>query len=198
MLLNRNVSGIQTDYAELDELLGRTGSPLPLAELHGGLCGVLSASGHDAGVLWLQGLLEDCHGDDESLAQLSSRLQVLGDETWHALCGVALEFGPLLPDDDAEIDVRARALGLWCHGYLAGLVIGGIDLGADAADMTPEFEELVRDFVEISKAGVDSEELDDPNLGDGSMIELVEFVRIGAQYLFEEFAPRPAGARTIH
>ena len=69
---------------------------------------------------------------------------------------------------------------------------------SDRSPLTPELEELIKDFVEISKAGADSAEIDDPDLGESAMIELVEFVRVGAQFLFEEFGPPAGAARTIH
>jgi len=192
------VSANTTDYGDLAELLNRTGSPLPLAELHGGLCGVICAGGHDAAASWLDGLIDDCAGDADALSQLADQLEVLGNETWQALSGLAMEFSPLLPDDETGIDQRAEALGLWCHGFLAGLVIGGVDLAGGLEDLSSEISELVQDFAEISKAGADPEEIDDPNLGDSSLTELVEFVRVGTQIVFEEIVPGRAVRRTIH
>lgn len=192
------VSANATDYGDLAELLNRTGSPLPLAELHGGLCGVICASGHDAAVIWLNGLIGDCAGDADTLSQLAGQLEMLGNETWQALSGLAMEFSPLLPDDEAGIDQRAEALGLWCHGFLAGLVIGGVDLVGGVENLSAEISELVHDFAEISKAGADPEEMEDPNLGDSSLTELVEFVRVGVQLFFEEMLSSTPVQRTIH
>lgn len=195
----QNVTGEAMEYGLLAELLGRSRSPLPLPELHGGLCGVICASGRDAATRWLDGLVEDCAADDATLAELAGRLRSLGDETWRALSGFSMEFAPLLPDDDYGIDQRAEALGLWCHGFLAGLVVGGLDLGDSRAAQSAELAELVRDFAEISRAGADRNELDNPELGDSALVELVEYVRVGTQYIFEELVPEPAAEqRTIH
>jgi uncharacterized protein len=192
------VSGIEADYGDLAELLNRSGAPLPLAELHGGLCGVICASGQGAAAGWLDSLLDDCTADAETLSQLAARLEALGNDTWQALNGLALEFYPLLPSDDVGIGQRAEALGLWCHGFLAGLVIGGVDLAGGTEALSDELAELVRDFAEISKAGADSEEADDPELGDDSLTELVEFVRVGTQFAFEELVPGSTQERIIH
>lgn len=192
------MSGIDTDYGELADLLNRSGSPLPLAELHGGLCGVICASGREAAQRWLEDLLDDCGGDSNSVSQLAQSLETLGNETWRALSGMSLEFAPLLPDDEQDIDQRAEALGLWCHGFLAGLVIGGLDLAGGTANISEEISELVHDFAAISQAGADSEELEDPEQGDNSLMELVEFVRVGAQYVFEELVSETQEPRTIH
>lgn len=192
------MSGNAADYGDLAELLNRSGSPLPLAELHGGLCGVICASGRDAATSWLNELLDDCAGDRDALSQLASRLEALGDDTWQSLTGLSMEFSPLLPDDEERIDQRAEALGLWCHGFLAGLVIGGVDLAGDSTILSAELSELVSDFAQISQAGADSEEMDDEDLGDNSLTELVEFVRVGTQYVFEELVAGSPKPRTIH
>lgn len=187
------------DYDVLSELLTSSGSPLPLAELHGGLCGVICASGPGAAANWLDSLLEDCSGDADSRSRLAPELRTLGDETLASLRGASLEFRPLLPDDECSVDSRADALALWCHGFLAGLVIGGLDLSGAGDSLSAEIDELVRDFAEISRAGADVEEIEDSELGESSLVELVEYVRVGAQFAFEEMAPaEPAERRTIH
>lgn len=195
-----HVTGKVSEFAELSELLEMAGSPLPLAELHGGLCGVICAGGQKAALQWLEGLLEDCSSSDaEVLERLERDLKSLGDRTWAAFQGHALEFAPLLPDDDAGLAPRVEALALWCHGFLAGLVIGGLDL--TAGDMlSEEMSELVHDFVHISRAGIGPDEHDDADVADGSLVELVEYARIGAQLAFEELARRPETPerRTIH
>jgi uncharacterized protein YgfB (UPF0149 family) len=190
------LSAIETDYRDLAELLSRSGSPLPPSELHGGFCGVICASGREAAADWLVSLMEDCAGDSETLTALARQLELLGQETWRALSGLCLEFAPLLPDDHSDIDQRAHALGLWCHGFLAGLVVGGIDLGAGSESLSPEFRELVRDFMQISQAGPGAEGETEEN--DQAFVELVEFVRVGAQFAFEELLPATDRQRTIH
>ncbi|HUF73583.1 MAG TPA: UPF0149 family protein [Gammaproteobacteria bacterium] len=192
------VPRIETDYRDLADLLHRSGAPLPLAELHGGLCGVICASGRQAASSWLDSLLDDCTADADTLSRLASRLEVLGKDTWQALSGLTLEFCPLLPGDEAGVDQRAEALGLWCHGFLAGLVIGGVDLAGGTETLSAELDELVRDFAEISRAGADREEIEDPELGDGSLTELVEFVRVGTQFVFEGLVPDSRRERVVH
>jgi uncharacterized protein YgfB (UPF0149 family) len=191
------LSAIETDYRDLAELLNRTGSPLPPSELHGGLCGVICASGREAAAEWLVGLVDDCAGDAQTLTDLARQLELLGQEAWGALSGLALEFEPLLPDDQAAIDQRAHALGLWCHGFLAGLVVGGVDLEAGSDGLSPEFRELVRDFMQISQAGLGAED-GETEENDQAFVELVEFVRVGVQFAFEELLPETDRPRTIH
>jgi len=191
-----------SDFGSLTDLLDRSGSPLELAELHGGLCGVLAANGNLAAREWVDTLLDDCTSTDgETLGHLDRELKALCEETWAALNGMALEFEPLLPDDEAAMELRIEALALWCHGFLAGLVIGGLDLVNSADRLSAETQELVQDFAEISRAGVDAaDDEDGDNLADHSLAELIEYVRVGAQLVFEELNDRPGSAEqhTIH
>jgi uncharacterized protein YgfB (UPF0149 family) len=186
------------DYSQLALLLTRSGSPLPPAELHGGLCGVICASGRKAASGWLDELIDDCTGDAATLAELDNQLRMLGTVTFNALSGWTLEFNPLLPDDDSAIAQRAEALALWCHGFLAGLIVGGVDLASEPSGLSAEINELVRDFAEISRAGADGEESGES--GDRSLTELIEYVRVGAQCIFEELVAGADGrdAPTIH
>lgn len=190
----------ETEYRSLAELLTRSGSPLVLAELHGGLCGVICAGGRDAGASWLSGLLEDCSADAATVSELAGRFESLGTETWQAFNGVALEFAPLLPDDTHSLEQRAEALALWCHGYLSGLVIGGLDLGNGREHLSNELAELIQDLAEISRAGAELDELENADSGEAALTELVEYVRVGAQFVFEELAvdDTPAAQRTLH
>jgi uncharacterized protein len=193
------VTGIAADYGILSDLLDRSGSPVPLAELHGSLCGVFCASGRRAAQSWLDDLVTECSGDPTAVSQLGAELRELGDDTWQALNGSDLEFSPLLPDDRSRVELRVEALALWCHGFLAGLVVGGLEFGS-RGNLPTELDELVRDFAEISKAGASPEEIDDRNFSDSALVELEEYVRLGAQLVFEELTRSPGTEtqRTIH
>lgn len=188
------------DYAGLATLLSETGSPLALSELHGGLCGVICAGGRDGARAWLEDMLDDCRGESAVLSELAGQLELLGNQTWQGLCSLSMDFEPLLPGEESEIGHRAEALGLWCHGFIAGLVIGGLDLSDRQADVSAELTELVSDFAQISRAGADAGESDDPESGEVSLFELIEYVRVGAQYIFEELAgeSQDGDQRTIH
>jgi hypothetical protein len=194
------VTGKEIDYFELAMLLDGAGAPLVLAELHGGLCGIFCAGGPAAGSQWLDELLDDCTANAGTLGELAQNLDRLGASTWEALNGSALQFSPLLPGDDDALNDRADALALWCHGFLSGLVIGGLDLSSGQADLAPELTELVQDLAEISKAGAAVEEIEDLEGSEVSLIELVEFVRVGVQFVFEELTPEPVSPdqRVLH
>lgn len=194
------MTGNAIDFGRLTELLNRSGSPLPLAELHGGLCGLICAGGREVWSGWIDGLLDDCDADSATLAELDRELKALGSATAASLADWSFEFAPLLPDDDSEVRDRADALALWCHGFLSGLVIGGVDLAQGQAALSAEVDELVRDFAEISQVGAGAEERADSEQGEGALTELIEYVRVGAKFIFEELVAGPESReeRRIH
>ena len=66
---------------------------------------------------------------------------------------------------------------------------------------TADVGEIVRDFTEISRATGDEAEADESN--EQAYAELVEFIRVGAQVVFEELLPLrrrefPASSQRLH
>ena len=189
----------RTDYASLAGQLDSAGSSLSPAELHGSLCGAFAAGGEEAGLAWLRQCIGELDDDPAALASLDVELESLGARSWRALTGLGLEFRLLLPDDDAAIERRAQALGLWCHGFLAGLVVGGFDIESAQRSRKDELEEIVGDFAEISRVGVEADERREAEASEMSFVELSEYVRVAAQIVFEELGRAPGSQdRTIH
>ena len=101
-----------------------------------------------------------------------------------------MEFELLLPEDEQPIDARTAALAQWCQGFLYGLGAGAVP---DASELPGEVGEIVRDLIEISRAGVDAAQDEESN--EAAYAELVEFVRVGVQLLFEELAVAASSRR---
>ncbi len=95
-----------------------------------------------------------------------------------------MQFAPLLPEDEQSIETRAAALAAWCQGFIYGL---GSSSLTDATLLPGQIGEVVRDLTEITHVGADSTEAEDTN--EEAYAELVEFVRVGVQLLFDELEP---------
>jgi uncharacterized protein YgfB (UPF0149 family) len=95
-----------------------------------------------------------------------------------------MEFELLLPEDEASLDARTVALAQWCQGFLYGL--GGSAI-QDTNALPGEVGEIVRDLSEITRVGVDDGQSVESN--ESAYAELVEFVRVGVQLVFEELSP---------
>jgi uncharacterized protein YgfB (UPF0149 family) len=183
-------------YDEFERVLREARALPEPAEAHGTLAGAICSS-RDYGLIeWLHEILPDDSPDDEALQ--SSVLQNVYDTLIRTLAGSDADFEPLLPDDRAPLAERADALSLWCQGFLYGL---GSGPAADPSKVSTEAGEIIRDFTEITHVGVDAGDETEEN--EIAFAEVVEFVRVGVQLLFVEFAsargqePAP-GAASIH
>ena len=115
----------------------------------------------------------------------AASLREVYDATAVALLEGAMSFQPLLPADDAPIGDRTSALGEWCQGFLYGLGTGVAV--PDAASLQGEAAEVLRDMTEITHVDVDP--ADGVESNEEAYAELVEFVRVGVQLLYDHLQP---------
>ena len=184
---------ITPGYDQIQQLLVQERSLAEAAEAHGTLTGCLCAASGYRLQDWLREILPEGRAAPEAAASLEE----LYTATTAALLQPDMEFELLLPADEQPIDVRTAALAQWCQGFLYGLGAGAIP---DASELPGEVGEVVRDFIEISRAGVDASQGEESN--EAAYAELVEFVRVGVQLLFEELAvlrvPSTSAAAPLH
>ncbi len=164
-------------YADIQQLLTAERSVTDAAEAHGTLAGSLCTAPTYRFEDWLLEILPEGKAQTEHAAALR---QVFAG-TQDALTGEMLEFEPLLPEDEQPIQERTTALAQWCVGFLYGL---GSNALPDASGLPGEVGEVVRDFTEISRVEVDGADSAESN--ESAYAELVEFVRVGVQLVFDE------------
>ena len=172
---------IQANYAEVQRVLADERSLTDAAEAHGTLAGCLCAAANYRFEDWLLEILP--RGQAQPLA--TAALQALYASTAGSLTGLDMAFEPLLPPDIESIVERTGALATWCQGFLYGL---GAGAGAtqDVAGLPGEVGQVVTDLIAISSAAVDPMQSEESN--ESAYAELVEFVRVGVQVVFEELA----------
>ena len=184
----------EVGYDELDAALVRLRLGADASELHGSLCGFLAGGG----TLGRQSLLAvlELEGEGEGAA-LSDADQALlervATQARGELADPELGFEPLLPADDRPLVERAEALVEWCRGFIGGFGLAGSGAHAQLSD---EAQEILRDFTTIATSAFD---LGDESEDEDALIEVHEFVRMGAMLLFTECqgAQRPSGD-TLH
>ena len=198
------------DYERLRESLAASGAVLALAELHGGVCGALCAGGADAARRWLLDALDDADagaatamdGGSAENAGSSFRPPAAVADDLEELIGTSsklledpeLTFEPLLPSDDAPLAEQVEALAAWCQGFLSG-----VGSTAPAAVEGDALGEILRDFAEISRAGLSEDEEAGHDQPDFALAEIHEYVRVSVQLAFEELAPvRAAAVGEVH
>lgn len=168
-------------FAEFDDALAASASPVDAAEAHGSLCGALCAIAGYGFDDWANEIFADA--DAGGALRARHLMAAVFDETAQALGGQEMAFEPLLPGDDDVLAARVEALAQWCTGFLYGLGAGQVP----SLDQVPgEVGEVLRDFSEIGRATVDAADGEEAN--EGSYAELVEFVRAGTQLVYEELA----------
>ncbi len=176
---------IQADYSHIQQLLAAEHSLVDAAEAHGMLAGCLCAAAGYRFEDWLREFLPE----GEAVPESAVALRQLYASTAEALVQPDMELELLLPADVQPLEARTAALAHWCQGFLYGLGAGAIP---DASGLPGDAGEIVRDLTEITRAGVDARQGEESN--ESAYAELVEFVRVGVQLLFEELsgARRPA------
>ncbi len=168
-------------FQDFEDVLATAGSLADAAEAHGSLCGALCTVAPYRMQDWVNEILPDGTAlSDESAAMLERVFTA----TANSFGEQGMEFEPLLPDDEQPLNGRANALALWCSGFLYGLGSGHI---SDLEALNGDVGEIVRDFTEISRATGDDADADESN--EQAYAELVEFIRVAAQVVFEELLP---------
>ncbi|MEO6081179.1 MAG: UPF0149 family protein [Steroidobacteraceae bacterium] len=167
-------------FNELQGALQQSHALTDAAEAHGTLVGSLCATGCSLDE-WLAEILPEGQAANAAAASL----RAVFDATNGALGDNEMSFQPLLPLDEEPIADRTRALGEWCQGFLYGLGVGVAV--PDVSRLQGEAAEVLRDMTEITHVDVDPEDSEESN--EAAYAELVEFVRVGVQLLYEQLRP---------
>jgi uncharacterized protein YgfB (UPF0149 family) len=168
------------NYTEIQRVLSEERSLADAAEAHGTLAGCLCAAVGYRFEDWLQEILPEGRADPLG----RETLRELYVDTAGALRGPEMEFELLLPVDEEPLDARTAALAQWCQGFLYGL---GTSVVQDESGLPGDIGEIVRDLTEITHVAVDTEQT--PESNESAYAELVEFVRVGVQLVFDELGP---------
>jgi uncharacterized protein YgfB (UPF0149 family) len=190
------VARIEPEYESLDKRLTEAGVVTSLAELHGGMCGTMCVGGIAATQRWLDDCLDDWQLVEPD--EIGETLRGLELDAWSKLSSPDMSFEPLLPGEDQPLDAQVRGLALWCHGFLAGLGLGGLK-ARDGSCRSETVDEITKDFSEISRAALVGEDDDEEDAAGFALAELKEYVRVGVQLVFEECgAGAPSAGGSVH
>ena len=187
------------DHDELDAALKRCGANWDAGQAHGLLCSQLAILGADAGIGWLDQVLEGSNPDNALRRECEAMLDTLYACTHRQLAERLSEFEPLLPDDADSTIIRAEAIGRWCEGFLHGLVSGPTDEQLKNRLASEPLSDIIKDMLQITRATVDDES--DQESNESAYAELVEYLRVAVQLTYEElaeFRSAPAGSDLIH
>ena len=174
------------NHDELDAALKQCGASWDAGQAHGLLCSRLAVLGADAGIGWLEQVLQGSDPDNTFRRECESMLDTLYMSTHRQLTERQSDFKPLLPDDFDSTMNRADAIGRWCEGFLHGLVSGSPDDNLKEWLSNEPLSDIIKDMLQITRAAADEESDDETN--ESAYAELVEYLRVAAQLTYEELA----------
>lgn len=163
-------------YTELTGILQKIQPNCHVSQIHGLLCGYICATSGDPVNFW-HNIFPGVKKSKKGEAILNS----LYETTYHQLSEFSFEFAMLLPEDDADINLRAESLGLWCQGFLTGLEQSDI---ANRIQRNTELKEALDDIIEIAQLSFG--DIDKNEEDEFAYFELVEYVRLSALMIFHE------------
>ncbi|HNP37327.1 MAG TPA: YecA family protein [Woeseiaceae bacterium] len=187
----------ELDFDLVDEALRRCGANWNAAQAHGLITSQLAVRGEVAPDGILGPILEGCARNDALRTECEAILLALYRTTRQWLTERLSAFALLLPDDSAGTDVRTMALAHWSEGFLHGLVSGpqmsepqSTLLRSRLADAP--IADIIKDMLEITRAG--SMEGDNDEDEEEAYTEIVEYMRVAAQLVYEELAAFRTGS----
>lgn len=179
---------IQVTFTEVQRAVDATGATMTAAEGHGFMCGALCTSSHATFDRWLEEVVPE---EARPLAnEIEEPLRLLAVDTERSLSGDAMEFEPFLPDDDATLARRTVALSEWCQGFLYGFSSGAVR----PAQWPQNVSEILRDITQISRVDTDVGEAGEED--EQSYSDVVEYVRVGVQLIYDELQGLRQGPAT--
>jgi len=192
------------EHDELDALLKSCGSSWNAGQAHGLLCSRLSLADAQGASRWIAQVLAEANSDAERRAECAEMLDALCASTWQQLVERMSEFDLLLADDEDPAAVRTEVMAQWCEGFLHGLVAEKHSEELKKRLTEEPLADIIKDMLEITRATV-GEEADDENF-DNDFAELVEYLRVAVQLMYEELAEfrkledsgQPDGSEMLH
>ena len=174
------------DHEALRDALARAGITTEASEAHGLLCGALCVRESFDAREWLGELAA---GRGAAAQEPDAALHRLPAEVLDSLRSADFGFEPLLPADETPLIERVAALAAWCDGFLYGIATGAPALaraeGGELGEFLADLADIARAELEPGRAAAE---------GEADYMELVEFVRAGAQLSFDELARAGADA----
>ncbi|MFT5211188.1 MAG: hypothetical protein ACI9CE_002926 [Flavobacterium sp.] len=168
-------------FDEVKARLSTRNVELDTAEFHGLVTGWLCAG---AVASEAAGALSEWLGEEVSDKELSQLTSDLADATLVDLGDFELGFRLLLPSDEINITERHQSISHWCSGFLAGFGTSG---RYQQNELSKDVAEVFSDMTRI--AGLD-EEIPDDDENETDLMEISEYVRMSALFVFTECASR--------
>jgi len=177
-------SGVDHDL--LNQALRSCGASWTAAQAHGLLSSRLAVAGARGVSGSLGQVLDNSSETDTLRKECEDMLSALWQFTHMVFSERMSAFEPLLPDENDNAESRTAAVAQWCEGYLHGLVSGEHDAAFRKRLGAEPIADIIKDMLQITRATVDAN--DDEATNEEAFVEIVAYLRIAAQLIYEELA----------
>ncbi len=194
-------------YAELIDVPGYCEQADSASEVHGIIIGLLCRDAFTPAGKWVQALELEGSASDTRFQTVREQLEDVWNFSHQSLNHIETEFEPLLPGDDEPLSERSAELGAWSQGFLYGFSLVEEETAEDAeekdddkeedSEMPQVVNEIIQDIVEISQVAseIDGEDVEAVDSDEAAYMELVEYLRVSIQLVFEEMAGQKMAGR---
>ncbi len=183
-------------YDELTNLYARMGITAGASETHGIVTGLVCGGAARDSVRDALYLVAGSQRLPDNTAEAVSQILVeLYDATVRSFNNDRFDYELVLPDDENSIVERIDAVAAWCQGFVLGL-LQNEDISIEKLD--EDSAEIVRDIMAIAEVESLNEMVNDDGHAQSdehSLTEIEQYLRVGAQLVFEELNPP---APTLH
>lgn len=150
------------------------------SEIHGMFCAMLCTHPASSPDKLLDEEVFSHLPESDELSECRQMLYQLWNETRDQIGSSDSNLYLLLPDDDASISDRGRALASWCEGFLYIVGVAGEGIQARFSD---EAREFIADMAEFTMVDLDLEESQEIEF---AFVEVTEYARIGTMMLYQD------------
>lgn len=171
-------------YEELQQKLASANASAEAAEVHGVICGVISAN-CPLPPGWFDELFDQAEEGDLLVNEGKSLVESLYRKTLEQVEGAGMGMQLLMPSDAVAIPGRARALTEWCQGFLYGVGLSGQQA---TEKLSTEAREAIEDITNFTRMDItalgDAENAEEE---EDALMEIIEFLWVAAMLIRESF-----------
>ena len=174
------------DFEKLDNLRKSASIDMKLPEVHGGICSQICFDNDYFEEFVPLDQSDDGASVSVQIGAYRKALLKIIDENAKTLKDGDLDFELIIPDENYTIQERAEALSIWCQGFIDGVsfLLSEQGLKIDQSENKESFE-IIEDFTQIST--LDSHSINEEVDEELALMELIEFVRLSVQMIYDEF-----------
>ncbi len=164
-------------YQVVGAIIEKIEPTVTAAEAHGMATGMLCVDEKTEAMNWLNEMFQDTA---ELLEEDKQLLVSLFEQTRELMSSDEFAFDLLLPDDNADFELRIDALRNWSKGFLLG-----VGYSTPETKWPGETREILKDIVEFSKMDIEGDE-DDEEI-ENALMEIQEYLRAAIMLFKTEF-----------